>query len=353
MPYRLVSLVATNLLCIDETEHEGVWPFIGEGIANDAIRLSALVTTQLGAEAAEQQAQTATKNLGDNYQDRTSVALNEEIFSARISSQDQYPAAFNAVLTLGEEDWGGNFDGNVRQIISRISEEAKGAVSTAVTSAVGGAIGTAFGPLGTLIGSGIGAAAGAVISLITDGINSLESDVFPPEDLSIVIAADAPPVTYSGSIIFKDKPNFRSLGGQYQLTYEWHVWSVSSVALKAANGQYMCAENSGGQAVVANRDRIGPWETFELINLAGNKVALKVANGQYVCAENSGGQEVVANRDRIGPWETFELINLAGNKVALKAANGQYVCAENSGGQEVVANRDRIGPWETFELIDL
>jgi len=37
------------------------------------------------------------------------------------------------------------------------------------------------------------------------------------------------------------------------------------VALQAANGQYVCAEGSGGGAVVANRDAINAWETFKLI----------------------------------------------------------------------------------------
>lgn len=73
------------------------------------------------------------------------------------------------------------------------------------------------------------------------------------------------------------------------------------------------------------------------------KIALQATNGQYVCAEGGGGQKLVANRDAIGPWETFTLTELGIGKVALQAANGQYVCAEGGGGQLVVANRDAIG----------
>jgi hypothetical protein len=29
------------------------------------------------------------------------------------------------------------------------------------------------------------------------------------------------------------------------------------------------------------------------------------STGLWVCAENGGGQEVVANRPSMGPWETF------------------------------------------------
>jgi hypothetical protein len=38
------------------------------------------------------------------------------------------------------------------------------------------------------------------------------------------------------------------------------------------------------------------------------QIALRAANGQYVCAESGGGQEVVANRNEIGAWETFWLV---------------------------------------------
>jgi hypothetical protein len=123
------------------------------------------------------------------------------------------------------------------------------------------------------------------------------------------------------------------------------------IALRACNGQYVCAEGGGGGEVVANRNAIGDWETFGLIDLRNNNVALQAANGQYVCAEGGGGGEVVANRDAIGDWETFRLIDLGNNNVALQAANGQYVCAEGGGGRAIVANSDAIGDWETFSPV--
>ena len=138
-----------------------------------------------------------------------------------------------------------------------------------------------------------------------------------------------------------------------EITRNLKVKYAPKVAFRAYNGQYVCAEGGGGGEVVANRDEISNWETFEMIDLGDNKVALKAHNGQYVCAEDGGGREVVANRDEISNWETFEMIDLGDNKVALKAHNGQYVCAEDGGGREVVANRDEISIWETFEMIQL
>jgi len=108
----------------------------------------------------------------------------------------------------------------------------------------------------------------------------------------------------------------------------------------------------GPQRELGNGDRTGAQILYnEPIN--ANKIALKANNGQYVCAENGGGSNLVANRDWILAWETFRRIDLGNNEVALQAANGQYVCAENGGGSNLVANRDWILAWETFGIEEL
>src|SRR5919197_5628474 len=41
----------------------------------------------------------------------------------------------------------------------------------------------------------------------------------------------------------------------------------------------------------------------------GRRIALRsMANGKLVTAENAGNEPLIANRDAIGPWETFEEI---------------------------------------------
>jgi hypothetical protein len=123
------------------------------------------------------------------------------------------------------------------------------------------------------------------------------------------------------------------------------------VAFQVKNGQYFCAEGGGGRELVANRDQIRAWETFDLIEVSNGKIALRANNGQFVCAEGGGGRELVANRNWIRSWETFDLISLGSNNVALRVNNGQYVCAEQGGGHEVVADRRWIRSWETFKLV--
>ena len=110
---------------------------------------------------------------------------------------------------------------------------------------------------------------------------------------------------------------------------------------------YRCyASNSAGTSWASST------ATFTTLqNSDARNVALRAANGQYLCAEGGGGNGVVANRNAIGGWETFKLIDRGNSNVALQAANGQYLCAEGGGGNGVVANRNAIGGWETFKLI--
>jgi hypothetical protein len=125
------------------------------------------------------------------------------------------------------------------------------------------------------------------------------------------------------------------------------------IALRAHNGQYVCAEGGGRRELVANRDHIREWETFEIIELGGNDVAFKACNGQFVRAERGGGGKLKPDRSWIRSHESFALLKRGGNKVALRAHNGQYVCAEGGGGRELVANRDHIREWETFKIFEL
>ena len=148
-----------------------------------------------------------------------------------------------------------------------------------------------------------------------------------------------------------------------------------TVALQAHNGQFVCAERGGGAEVVANRDQIGPWETFGMggwpkqhYNLPG-VFSLWTASGMYVCAEGGGGHEVVANRPASGAWESFLVYVdriepkpydtwdtlpplVDGALVAFRMVRSKYkfICAEGGGGREVVCDRDQQGPWETFTL---
>ncbi|MCA1957691.1 MAG: metallophosphoesterase [Nitrospira sp.] len=125
------------------------------------------------------------------------------------------------------------------------------------------------------------------------------------------------------------------------------------VALRAHNGQYVCAEDAGRKELIANRNKIGPWETFEMIELDDGQVALKACNKKFVRAKDGGGGELKPDRSWIKDHESFLLEIRGENKIALRTHNGKYVCAEGGGGRELVANRDQAKEWETFEIIQI
>ena len=148
------------------------------------------------------------------------------------------------------------------------------------------------------------------------------------------------------------KDFFNEQGINLQGFIQWsQVNSLGStrIALHAHNQKYVSADLNRGGNLVADRNQIDAWETFELINV-DNKVAFLAANGKYVSADLNQGGILIADRDQINAWETFELINVD-NKIAFLAANGKYVAADLNQGGILVADRNQIDDWETFELI--
>jgi hypothetical protein len=187
--------------------------------------------------------------------------------------------------------------------------------------------------------------------------------------------------------------------------------SVCEFLTQDTSGGYVVAEDGGGREVLANREAIGPWETFRLFNRtrpgeeprhgdsvvlqawngrflsaagggggamnaelgwieasttftiervgdagairSGDQVALRAANGNYVVAEGGGGGAVNANRTSRGPWETFTIKIFRPQLIRLRSSSGRYVSAEGGGGAQATANREAVGLWETFSLVNL
>jgi lysophospholipase L1-like esterase len=129
--------------------------------------------------------------------------------------------------------------------------------------------------------------------------------------------------------------------------------SSGVVSLRAqANGKLVTADSAGAEPLIANRDVIGPWEQFDLIDLGNHRVALRAhANNLFVTAANAGAP-LRASSATAGTAETLVLINNKDHSVTLRSApTGKYVCAERAGATALVANRAAIGSWEKFDLI--
>lgn len=345
----IITLHATRLRCRDETDHEGVWPFEGEWIANDAMRLGGVVTTQHGPQADPVQCRLKPQDLGSDYEDNRSFDFDKELYRTFVAHNALLPVASHALLLLVEEDWGGlNWDSSVKETIDAVGAALRTQVTSAVGAAVGAGIGTSLGPLGTLIGTGVGALAGLIAGEIAAAVKKTESDVFPAQETSFIIGMQGVNTKISETKYFTDH------GGDYELALEWRVRTLpgglEKVALQAHNGKYVVAEGGGGMPLLANRDRPLEWETFGLTRLTGDRVAFLASNGDFVAAEGGGGRELIANRPWAREWESFQMEHVGDNLVAFRSHNGQYISAEGGGGRELVANRAQRGTWETFRL---
>jgi hypothetical protein len=140
--------------------------------------------------------------------------------------------------------------------------------------------------------------------------------------------------------------------------------STALVNIRSLNGQWLYAQNGGGQAVVADQNTPTGWETFTLTDLSnttlksGDTIALMAPSGQYLSAEGGGGQNVVANRAVASGWEKFIIYDLSngggainsGDSISIQVNNGQYVSAEGGGGGVINANRNQVQGWETFTI---
>ncbi len=120
-----------------------------------------------------------------------------------------------------------------------------------------------------------------------------------------------------------------------------------------SQNKVVCAENTGSDPLVANRDSCGgAWETLTIVNNSDGTISLRSnANNQYVCAVIDESNQLLARSASIGTWEKFYLERLSSGNFALKAvANGKYVCADQNNSSVLYADRDSAGGWETFKI---
>lgn len=138
----------------------------------------------------------------------------------------------------------------------------------------------------------------------------------------------------------------------YPGTYPGQTAPIGSIiSLKATiNNKYVCAEDAGVSPLIANRDAVGAWEQFRVLDAGNGLIALQaIINNGYVCTEGGGTAPMIANRTAINDWEKFRWINNSDGTISLQSyISNSYVCAENSGADKLIANRVEIGAWETF-----
>ncbi len=99
------------------------------------------------------------------------------------------------------------------------------------------------------------------------------------------------------------------------------------VSLLGAHGKFVQA--AGDQVSVnANGPAVGTFEQWQMTR-NGNVAVFKSYHGKFLSAQPDGS--VVANRTAIGPWEQFQVIDVASGVLAFRTAHGRYLVAEPNG----------------------
>ncbi|MGA8046944.1 MAG: hypothetical protein WCA30_11840 [Dermatophilaceae bacterium] len=139
----------------------------------------------------------------------------------------------------------------------------------------------------------------------------------------------------------------------------------SRFALRAANGRYVSADGGGNGQLVANRSKVGPWETFEA-HLHPEPpdscltTGIRTHSGMhFLRALNGGGGELSVQGALLSDRETFDILAADraargfpdGGRVNIRTDSCHYLHAQNGGEEQVTADGVGPGPWETFRLV--
>ena len=139
---------------------------------------------------------------------------------------------------------------------------------------------------------------------------------------------------------------YYKLADTYFVKYVNNPKSKTTIQLKAANNEYVCAETN----VVANRDKPGAWETFTLFSFGNKQCAICSYKNTFLAPELVSKGEVTSTRTDIGAWETFTVLKVSDDTVAFKASNNKYLSFDKKTFQ-IFANADAIGVNEKFKII--
>ena len=118
------------------------------------------------------------------------------------------------------------------------------------------------------------------------------------------------------------------------------------IALKGFNNLFVSGEN-GAAPLICNKETIGAWEKFEVIDAGGGKIALK-SEGKYLSSENGNGP-MNCNRTSIGDWEKFDWLENADGTISVRGSNYFNVSIENENGP-LTCNKSSLGAREKFTV---
>jgi hypothetical protein len=153
---------------------------------------------------------------------------------------------------------------------------------------------------------------------------------------------------------YTDAENAKKGLAEREILHEeyFHLPTIDSnyVGIKAFNGKYICADKEK-DAVIANRNYIGEWETFLLIQRPKNLYSMKSFQNKFL-GINPKSKEIVARKERPGQSELFRKIDLDDKRFVLKTYNGDYVTVASDSSISLMTGAKNITSQSVFELVN-
>jgi hypothetical protein len=125
--------------------------------------------------------------------------------------------------------------------------------------------------------------------------------------------------------------------------------STAAASIARSIGHFI-GVGAGAGEVHADENDVGDEETFSLVALSGGNVAI-LSGGGYFCADHDREGRVWADRQGLGPWETWGFHRNGDGTVSFSSDQGWYMVAHPDRNNEIWTDRQAVqGDWEKFEL---
>jgi hypothetical protein len=127
------------------------------------------------------------------------------------------------------------------------------------------------------------------------------------------------------------------------------IKSRDPIHLLANNGKFLCADESRGDSLIANKDKASTWETFLLIRFDDGSCALRTHTNHFFKYNEQGN--IAANGETVDESELFKLVELNDQFITFQTANGKYISFIKHNDEEYLfAKSNSLGEAGRFKI---
>lgn len=114
-------------------------------------------------------------------------------------------------------------------------------------------------------------------------------------------------------------------GLTWQKNFFLDDYPVQLIGLRSVSNKKFVCSDKGRNILATVSDISKSWETYNLINVSGNKIALRADNGKFVSVDTANQGILKFNSEKIGETEIFERVIVKENRLYLKVFNNKFV----------------------------